>query len=156
MELTKRSFLEKIAKLFDPFGFLAPFLIRAKVLLQEMWAAGLDWDDLFQGDLARRARTWFSELKYLPETKIPRCLRLEQNEELRLEILHTFVDASQDAVVFKRDCYKSGLVPRRLVTAKTRVAPPSTTSIPRSELMAAVLGLKISDSVSKASDSALK
>ena len=62
LELTKRSFLKKISKLFDPVGFLAAFLIRAKILLQEMWAAGLDWYDLFQGDLARRARTWFSEL----------------------------------------------------------------------------------------------
>ena len=131
LELTKRSFLKKIAKLFDPVGYLAPFLIGAKVLLQEMWAAGLDWDDLFQGDLARRARTWFSELEDLPEIKVPRCLRLGQDEELLSETLHTFVDTSQDAygaVVFSRVCYKSGMVSRRLVTAKTRVAPLSTTS----------------------------
>ena len=32
---TKRNFLKKIAKLFDPVGFLAPFIIRAKLLLQE-------------------------------------------------------------------------------------------------------------------------
>ena len=159
LELTKRSFLKKIAKLFDPLGFLAPFLIRAKVLLQGMWAAGLDWDDLFQGDLARRARTWFSELEDLPEIKVPRCLRLGQDEELLSEKLHAFVDASQDgygAVVFSRVCYKSGLVFRRLVTTKSRVAPLSTTSIPRLELMAAVLGLRISDSVSKALGTALK
>ena len=39
LELTKRSFLKKIAKLSDPVGYLAPFLIGAKVLLQEIWAA---------------------------------------------------------------------------------------------------------------------
>ena len=52
MELTKRIFLKKIAKLFDPVGFLAPFLIRSKVLSKEMWAGGLDWGNLFLGDLA--------------------------------------------------------------------------------------------------------
>ena len=69
-ELTKRSLLKKIAKLPDPVGFLAPFLIRAGVLLQEVWDAGLDWNDLFQGDLSRRARTWFSELEDLPRIKV--------------------------------------------------------------------------------------
>ena len=74
------------------------------------------------------------------------------------ETLHVFVDASQDgygAVICSRVCCKSGLVSRWLVTAKTRVAPFSTTSILRLELMAAVLGLRMSDSVSKALDSAL-
>ena len=79
--LTKRNFLKKIAKLFDPVGFLAPFIIRAKILLQEMWAAGMDWDDLFLGDLASKARKWFKELEDLPTIKVPRCLRLGQEEE---------------------------------------------------------------------------
>ena len=79
--------------------------------------------------------------------------------ELLSGTLHTFVDASQDAyraVVFSRVCYKRGLVSRRLVTAKKRVAPLSTTSSPRLVLMAAVLGLRMFDSVPKALDSALK
>ena len=33
MVYTKRNFLKKIATLFDPIGFLAPFTIRAKILL---------------------------------------------------------------------------------------------------------------------------
>ena len=79
--LTKRNFLKKIAKLFDPVGSLAPFIIRAKILLQEMWAAGMDWDDLFLGDLASKAGKWFKELEDLPTIKVPRCLRLGQEEE---------------------------------------------------------------------------
>ena len=30
--LTKRNFLRKIATLFDPMGFLNPYVIRAKIL----------------------------------------------------------------------------------------------------------------------------
>ena len=104
--LTKRNFLKKITKLFDPVGFLALVIIRAKILLQEMWAAGMDWDDLFLGDLASKARKWFKELKDLPTIKVPRCIRLGQDKKMLSQTLHTFVDASQDAyggaVVYSR------------------------------------------------------
>lgn len=33
-QLTKRSFLKSIATLFDPLGFLAPYIVRAKIILQ--------------------------------------------------------------------------------------------------------------------------
>ena len=46
MSYTKRNFLKKIATLFDPIGFLVPFTIRAKMLLQDMWTAGMYWDEL--------------------------------------------------------------------------------------------------------------
>ena len=36
MKYTKRNFLKKITTLFDPIGLLAPFTIRAKMLLQDM------------------------------------------------------------------------------------------------------------------------
>jgi len=38
----KRTFLKKIATLFDPLGFLSPFTVRAKVLMQEIWIAGVE------------------------------------------------------------------------------------------------------------------
>lgn len=45
VKYTKRNFLKQIATLFDPIGSLAPFTIRAKMLLQQMWMAGLDRDE---------------------------------------------------------------------------------------------------------------
>ena len=74
MKYTKRNFLKKIATFFDPIGFLAPFTIRAKLLLQEMWMAGLDWDEELSEPLINSARTWFSELSDLKHVRIPRCL----------------------------------------------------------------------------------
>ena len=63
---TKCSFLQRIASLFDPLGFLAPFTIRAKMLTQEMWAAGLDWDSPTSPELSAAAHKWFAELSELP------------------------------------------------------------------------------------------
>ena len=59
---TKSNFLKKIATLFDPLGLLAPYTVRAKMLLQEMWTAGLEWDDELPEPLIHAACAWFGEL----------------------------------------------------------------------------------------------
>ena len=72
--------------------------------------------------------------------------------------MHTFVDASQDAygtVIYLRVVYESGLVSTRLVAAKSRVAPLTTTSIPRLELLAAVLELRLTESTLRVFSGAL-
>ena len=63
----------KIAILFDPIEFLAPFTIRAKMLLQDMWTEGLEWDDELSETLEIYARAWFKELSDLQQLQIPRC-----------------------------------------------------------------------------------
>ena len=66
--------------------------------------------------------------------------------------LHTFTDASAEAygaVVYTRCEYGNGEVALRMVASKSRVAPLKATSIPRLELMGAVLGLRLSLSISK-------
>ena len=92
---TKRTFLKMIATLFDPLGFLAPYIIRAKIILQEMWESGVDWDDSVEESLSRKAQQWFEELSELPRLCVPRCLRGETG--VRSITLHTFVDTSQEA-----------------------------------------------------------
>ena len=56
MKYTKRNFLKRIATLFDPIGLLAPFIIRAKMLLQDMWTAVLTWDENMDEELTNSAR----------------------------------------------------------------------------------------------------
>ena len=49
---TKRNVLSGIARLFDPLQLLAPFTVRAKILMQDLWAAGCDWDEAMREDLS--------------------------------------------------------------------------------------------------------
>jgi len=62
---TKRSFLRKIATLFDPLGLLLPYTMRAKVLIQEMWASDVDGDEPVDRRLLWKASQWFDELSVL-------------------------------------------------------------------------------------------
>ena len=143
-QVTKRGFLKKIATIFDPLGFLSPFTIRARILLQEMWIAGTEWDQACEEDQAGQACDWFAELSQLTEISVPRCLQLSQ--EIELSRLHVFCDASEHAfgaVVYIEHHYASGETSSRLVCSKVKVAPLAAVSIPRLELMGAVVALRL-------------
>ena len=151
MRYTKRNFFKKIATLFDPIRLLSPFTIRAKILLQEMWMAGLDWDEELSEPVTNSAKTWFNELSGLKQFQIPRCLLVE-GKQIDNVSLHTFVDASESAfgaVTYIRYCYEDGTISTNIVAAKTRVAPSTATSIPRLELMGAVTGVRLSTRIAK-------
>ena len=62
-----------------------------------------------------------------------------------------FCDASSiayAAVAYQRTEYKDGSITVRMIASKTKVAPIKAVSIPRMELMGAVLSVKLSDVVS--------
>lgn len=65
--------------------------------------------------------------------------------------LHTFVDASSEAygAITYIKTVSDREVNIKVVAAKSRVAPLQSISIPRIELMDAVLGLKITESIMK-------
>ena len=57
--------------IFDPLGFACPHIIVAKILLQELWMRGYDWDDEVQDEIADKIGDWLEQLKILQEVKIP-------------------------------------------------------------------------------------
>ncbi|XP_055632708.1 uncharacterized protein LOC129773155 [Toxorhynchites rutilus septentrionalis] len=43
--ITKRQMLQILMTIFDPLGLISHFLMYLKVLLQEVWRAGIQWDE---------------------------------------------------------------------------------------------------------------
>ena len=149
-EISKRIVLKRIASIFDPIGFAAPYVIRGKMLLQEIWISGCDWDEPLETELQSKIRCWLNEMPLLDNLRLPRCLQFTQDVDF--STIQTFVDASTEAygaVLYIRHVLKSEEVITRFVTAKARVAPLKAISIPRLELTAAVLGLRLTEDVSK-------
>ena len=147
-QTTKRNVLCKVATIFDPLGFVCPYVIVAKIPLQELWMRGYDWDDEAQDEIANKIGDWFEQLKSLKEVKSPRCLR--NPEPVKSKSIVTFLDASQqayDAAVYIRCKYHNGAVTSRLIAAKSKVAPLTPMTVPRLELMGAILGLRLTQSL---------
>ena len=43
-DVTKQNVLSKIATILDPLGFISPVVVKAKIILQELWSRGYEWD----------------------------------------------------------------------------------------------------------------
>lgn len=121
----RRKMLSLIASLFDPIEFLAPFLVRAKILLQQVWQFGIGWDDVLPPELLKEWSKWQEELDGISQFLIVRFYRHFPDSPSAIE-LHVFWDASEQAfssVADFRLCHASGAVRCAFVTAKTQAAP---------------------------------
>ena len=54
--LTRRMVLQQVMRVFDPFGFFAPFMVIAKVYLRETWILKLGWDEPIPEELCLKWR----------------------------------------------------------------------------------------------------
>ena len=71
---TKRSLISLYSRVFDPMGLLTPFLMIPKLLFQELWARGLDWDQPLDSDIENSWEAWKQELANIDQIKVPRWL----------------------------------------------------------------------------------
>ncbi|XP_055550574.1 uncharacterized protein LOC129733051 [Wyeomyia smithii] len=149
---TKRQALRVVMSPFDPIGVLCFFLIHGKIFIQELWRAKTDWDELIPEALCERWVRWTEKFQFLDQIKIPRCyFGNRTTQEIETTQLHIFVDASEDA--YACVAYIRAVVPNEiemaLVGGKAKVAPLKVQSIPRLELMAAVIGVRLAKTIVK-------
>ena len=135
-----------MAKMFDPFQVLAPYSIRAKIMLQQTWLRGIGWDDPLPEDLSLFWTDWLKHLPKLEAIRLNRCL-IQSGKQVNAANIHTFIDASEVAnatTSYLRQQYISREVSVSFIAAKSRVAPLKVISVPRLELKGAVIGLRLS------------
>ncbi|KAF7649412.1 hypothetical protein LDENG_00141600 [Lucifuga dentata] len=121
-ESTKRSVLQHSARIFDPIGFLTPFTIRVKCLLQEIWERGLSWDDELPPDLNHQWKEWCSELPLIHQITIPRWYGAREEQNGDAPKLHVFCNASQkaySAVAYLQWKREDGKMTASLVASKS-------------------------------------
>lgn len=144
---TKREVLSGIGRLYDPNGYIAPIIIIAKILMQDVWRKKeLGWDDELPISITNRWQEIVMEIVQLPSLRIPRWIRTGNSQSQ----LHGFCDASSHAygaVIYARVIDRKGKIGSFLLCAKSRVAPIKTISIPRLELSGAEMLSRLAEHV---------
>ncbi|XP_055615150.1 uncharacterized protein LOC129761453 [Toxorhynchites rutilus septentrionalis] len=137
--VTKRGIYSEISKLFDPIGIIAPVIVAAKLLVQQLWKAKLDWDEPVNIECLHQWKELKTELPLLTHINVPRCVTFDNVVSFSL---HGFADASSvayGACIYLRNEFADGSAKLRLLSSKSKVAPLHELSIPRKELCAALL-----------------
>ncbi|XP_028394495.1 uncharacterized protein LOC114518689 [Dendronephthya gigantea] len=74
--LTRRGVLSVVSSVYDPFGFVAPFVLSAKKILQDLCRENkLDWDDEIPEQYRIRWMKWIKELPEIEKLSVDRCLK---------------------------------------------------------------------------------
>jgi len=149
---TKREVLRVVMSLFDPLGIITPFVVRGRILLQEIWRSEIGWDDELSGTVHKKWLAWVDMMETVAQVRIPRCYFGGQSSCTdRVLQIHVFCDASEKAfaaVAYLRFS-DGGKVGCSLIMSRARVAPLRPLSIPRLELQAAVMGARMLDTIKK-------
>ena len=145
---TKRDVLRVTMSIFDPIGLVSHFVIKARILFQQIWRSGIHWDDTIPESLQSVWNTWLTELKNITTVSVPRWYFRNCNGAPSVQ-LHIFVDSSEvafAAVAYLRIHSNAG-TQVSIVCGRIRVAPLKPLTIPRLELQAAVMGVRLASTI---------
>ncbi|XP_065361992.1 uncharacterized protein LOC135955567 [Calliphora vicina] len=136
---TKRTVLSDIARLFDPAGWLAPIVISAKIIMQQIWQDNTAWDECLNPLTLIKWQKFLQFYDNINRIRIPRWINFSPSAKIEF---HGFSDASEkaySACLYARVTPIDGPNSVTLLFAKTRVAPIKVISLPKLELCGAVL-----------------
>ena len=136
--VTKREMHSFGGKIFDLLGFLAPFLLWLKLLIQNSWKLKLKWDDKLPETDVVTLKQWATQLPLLSKIQLPRYFSTNNCKIVGM------CDSSLQAmgVVF----YVVNERSSHFLMAKSKLVPyDKAVSIPKLELQAMYLLARMAD-----------
>ena len=143
---TRRNILSIVSSVYDPLGHAAPFVLPAKLLLQDLCRRGVNWDLELSGSDLQKWQNWLYQLPQLECLEVPRCYKPTGFGDVTSYQIHTFSDASElgyGMVSYVRLVNKDERIHCALLIGKSRVTPLKIITIPRLELAAATMAVRI-------------
>ena len=153
--VTRRGILSATAACYDPLGLATPYIVKGRMLMQELTRLRLGWDEPVPAEVKTDWIRWLAGLQQLKEVKVPRCLTPSGLSAASRVELHHFADASEKGygtATYMRTISMDGEVHCSLMTSRARVTPIKSVSIPRLELTAAKLAVEVNLEVTRALD----
>jgi len=142
--LTKRMLLSQVNGVYDPLGLATPLTVCAKMLLRNLNALKLDWDDPIPAEEQDAWIDFFRELFEMESVRFNRSIMPENSVGDPTLIISS--DASEKAFgacAYARWQMMDGSFESRLIMAKSRLAPLKKITTVRLELNAALLSARI-------------
>ena len=149
--LTKNICLGKVHELFDLCGLVAPIMCTFKLDLRELFEAYEGWHSPISAEERLKWIKHFDLLVSIGEIKFSRVVIPVNATSLKMELLGAG-DASAQmtcAACYVRFPLVDGQYSCQLIMAKTKIVPKGMT-LPRAELLAAVLNIYICQVVKRA------
>jgi transposase InsO family protein len=154
--VTKRELWRVAQGQYDPLGLLSAFTVRFKILMRNIVGEGppkvSGWDDPVPEGVNKEFRKVITHLGDLRAITFPRAVKPKE-EVSGKPMLLIFGDGStlaSCALAYLRWQMADGTVQCRLLAGKTRVAPKCKITIPRMELMGALLAVRLSRKIQDA------
>ena len=151
--VTRRGLLSATAACYDPLGLVAPYLLRGRMIGQELTRLRYGWDDQVPDELEREWTRWLDSLSDLMHFRVPRCVSPVGLSAAAVVELHHFADASQrgyGTASYIRTVGPNGEVHCALLTGRAHLAPLKSVSIPRLELTASKLAVQVNMELTRA------
>ena len=149
--ITKRAILGTTSKLYDPLGLLSPVIILLKIIFQSICKTRVGWDDPVDSFIHEQWLNLVQDAKKVGVVQLKRhYFHGRSTADLLSVQFHGFADASErayGAVVYLRIETTTGTVFTQLVSSKTRVAPMNGETIPRLELLGALILARLVNTV---------
>ena len=95
--ITRRGLLSTTSSVYDPLGLVAPAILPAKKIMQELCRKNVGWDDKIGALEEEQWTKWLTDLPALSGIRVNRCMKPEGFGEIKTVQLHHFSDASQAA-----------------------------------------------------------
>ena len=133
-------------------GIAGPFILTGKLILQELITLKIGWEEAIPAGQELNWMRWLEELPKLEAFEVARALKPDGFGTIVSCQLHHFNDASMagyGAVSYLRLANDKGQVHCSIVMAKSRVAPLKKMTIPRLELAAATVAVRLNAIITK-------
>ncbi|GBM34234.1 hypothetical protein AVEN_17121-1 [Araneus ventricosus] len=122
-------------------------MLCPKLMLQKTWKLFLGWDEEITGSLREEFVQWFRELEALKKVLVPRWINITPDATKKF-FIRTFCDESKDAYAavsyLVRETDDKNV---HFLASRSRIAPLKGATIPRLELLAALVGARLAKSI---------
>ncbi|XP_064608544.1 uncharacterized protein LOC135472767 [Liolophura sinensis] len=95
--MTRWGLISVISSIYDPLGFVCPFILQGKKIFQNETRLKKGWDELLTPENEKKWSRWIAEILKLEKFKVERCILPGDFGKIVTRELHHFSDASVEA-----------------------------------------------------------